>query len=69
MTEPWHQNLRNLSQGSIQYRSMMKKLKIDWPLITEIAGIGLATYGIYLISMPVAFIALGTFLIYTVEKE
>jgi len=47
----------------------MKKLKIDWPLITEIAGIGLATYGIYLISMPVAFIALGTFLIYTVEKE
>lgn len=47
----------------------MKKLKIDWSLLTEIAGVGLATYGLYLISMPIAFIALGSFLIYINEKE
>lgn len=47
----------------------MKKPKIDWSLITEIAGVGLATYGLYLISMPIAFIALGTFLVYITEKE
>ena len=47
----------------------MKKLKIDWSLLTEITGVGLATYGLYLISMPIAFIALGSFLIYINEKE
>jgi uncharacterized membrane protein YpjA len=47
----------------------MKKLRIDWSLLTEIAGVGLATYGLYLISMPIAFIALGTFLVYITEKE
>ena len=47
----------------------MKKPKLDWSLITEIAGVGLATYGLYLISMPIAFIALGTFLVYINEKE
>jgi len=47
----------------------MKKPKIDWSLLTEIAGVGLATYGLYLISMPIAFIALGSFLIYINEKE
>ncbi len=47
----------------------MKKLRIDWSLLTEIAGVGLATYGLYLISMPIAFIALGSFLIYINEKE
>jgi uncharacterized membrane protein YpjA len=48
---------------------MMKKPKIDWSLLTEIAGVGLATYGLYLISMPIAFIALGAFLVYINEKE
>ena len=47
----------------------MKKPKIDWSLLTEIAGVGLATDGLYLISMPIAFIALGTFLVYITEKE
>jgi uncharacterized membrane protein YpjA len=47
----------------------MKKLRIDWSLLTEIAGVGLATYGLYLISMPIACIALGTFLVYINEKE
>ncbi len=47
----------------------MKKFKIDWSLLTEIAGVGLATYGLFLISMPLAFIALGTFLVYINEKE
>ena len=47
----------------------MKKPKIDWSLLTEIAGVGLATYGLYLISVPLAFIALGAFLVYINEKE
>jgi uncharacterized membrane protein YpjA len=47
----------------------MKRPKIDWSLLTEIAGVGLATYGLYLISMPIAFIALGAFLVYINEKE
>jgi len=47
----------------------MKKLRIDWSLLTEIAGVGLATYGLYLISVPLAFIALGAFLVYINEKE
>jgi len=47
----------------------MKKPKLDWSLITEIAGVGLATYGLYLISVPLAFIALGAFLVYINEKE
>lgn len=47
----------------------MKKFRPDWSLLTEIAGVGLATYGLYLISMPIAFIALGVFLVYITEKE
>jgi hypothetical protein len=47
----------------------MKKLKIDWSVITEITGVGLATSGLFLIFPPVSFIALGLFLVYITEKE
>ena len=47
----------------------MKKLKIDWPVITEVTGVGLATYGIYLVDKAAAFIGLGVFLVWLTEKE
>ena len=47
----------------------MKKPKIDWSLITEITGVSLATYGIYLLNQSAAFIVLGVFLVWLTEKE
>ena len=47
----------------------MKKPKLDWPVLTEITGVGLATYGIYLVDKAAAFIALGVFLVWLTEKE
>ncbi len=47
----------------------MKKPKIDWSVLTEIAGVGLATYGIYLVDNAAVFIGLGVFLVWLVEKE
>jgi hypothetical protein len=47
----------------------MKKLKIDWPLVTEIVGIGLVGYGLYLVLPAFSFIAVGAFLIWVTEKE
>ena len=49
-------------------------MKITWPkvdlsLLTEIIGVSLATYGLFLIFPPISFIALGAFLIYITEKE
>jgi len=45
-----------------------KRLTIDWPLTTEVVGIGLVTYGVFLIFPPASFIALGGFLIWVTEK-
>lgn len=47
----------------------MKKLKIDWSVVTEVTGVGLTTYGLFLVFPPVSFIALGLFLVYITEKE
>ena len=47
----------------------MKKPKIDISLVTEIVGIGLAGYGLYLILPALSFIAVGAFLIWITEKE
>lgn len=47
----------------------MKKPKIDISLATEIVGIGLAGYGLYLILPALSFIAVGAFLIWITEKE
>jgi len=43
--------------------------KVDLSLLTEIVGVSLATYGLFLIFPPISFIALGAFLIYITEKE
>jgi hypothetical protein len=47
----------------------IKKPKIDWTLLTEIVGVSLTTYGLFLIFPPMSFIALGAFLVYVTEKE
>jgi hypothetical protein len=47
----------------------MKKPKLDWTVITEITGVGLATYGIYLVDKAAAFIGLGVFLVWLTEKN
>jgi hypothetical protein len=47
----------------------MKKPKIDMSLVTEIAGVALAGYGLFLILPALSFIAVGVFLIYVTEKE
>jgi len=46
-----------------------KKPEIDWPLTTEVIGVSLASYGLFLIFPPISFIALGGFLIWVTEKE
>lgn len=47
----------------------MKKPKIDISLVTEIVGVGLAGYGLYLVLPALSFIAVGMFLIWITEKE
>jgi len=47
----------------------VKKPKIDWSLTTEVIGVSLTTYGLFLIFPPISFIALGGFLIWVTEKE
>lgn len=38
-------------------------------LVTEIVGVGLAGYGLYLVLPALSFIAVGVFLIWITEKE
>jgi len=47
----------------------LKKKDIDWSLSTEVIGVSLAAYGLFLIFPPISFIALGAFLVYITEKE
>jgi len=47
----------------------MKKPNIDMSLVTEIVGVGLAGYGLYLVLPALSFIAVGVFLIWITEKE
>ena len=47
----------------------LKMPKIDWSLTTEVTGVALASYGLFLIFPPISFIALGGFLIWVTEKE
>jgi hypothetical protein len=46
----------------------MKLNKIDFSLIVEVVGISLVTSGLAMISLPAAFIVLGSFLIWITEK-
>jgi hypothetical protein len=43
--------------------------KINWPIATEIVGVSLVSYGLFLILPALAFIVLGSFLVYITEKE
>lgn len=47
----------------------MKLPKIDVPVVIETAGVALVTYGVFLLFPPLSFIALGSFLIWAVERE
>jgi len=47
----------------------LKKPNIDYSLVTEFIGVGLAGYGLYLIAPALSFIAIGSFLIWITEKE
>ena len=42
--------------------------KIDFTLIAEITGVVLASAGLAMFSLPIAMIALGSFLIWITEK-
>jgi len=46
----------------------MKLNKIDFSLIVEVIGISLVTSGLAMFSLPVAFIVLGSFLVWITEK-
>jgi hypothetical protein len=42
--------------------------KIDYVLIIEVIGVSLVTSGLWMLSAPVALIALGGFLVWATEK-
>lgn len=42
--------------------------KIDWTIAAEILGVALFTVGVAMISVPLAFIAVGGFLVWATEK-
>ena len=46
----------------------IKLKKIDLSLIVEVVGISLVTSGLAMISLPVSFIVLGSFLVWITEK-
>ena len=43
--------------------------KSDIPKLIEVAGVALVTVGIGLLSIPLALITLGTFLVWITEKS
>jgi hypothetical protein len=47
----------------------LKKPNIDMSLVTEIVGVALAGYGLFLILPALSFISVGVFLIWLTEKE
>lgn len=46
----------------------LKLPKVDWSTSIEVVGLSLVTYGVYLLFPPLAFITLGSFLVWAVEK-
>lgn len=42
--------------------------KIDWTLVAEVLGVALFTVGVAMFSLPLAFMAVGGFLIWATEK-
>lgn len=43
--------------------------KSDIPTLIEVVGVGFVTVGLAMLSVPLAFIALGTFLVWITEKS
>ncbi len=43
--------------------------KIDWSVLAEIIGIGLVATGIALVSIPLALVTVGGFLVWITEKN
>lgn len=42
--------------------------KIDFSLVAEVIGVALVSTGLAIISLPIAMIALGSFLVWITEK-
>ncbi len=42
--------------------------KIDWAIVTEVFGVGLFAVGVAMVSVPLALIAIGAFLVWVTEK-
>lgn len=42
--------------------------RIDFSLVAEVTGVVLVTTGIGMLSLPIAFIVLGSFLVWLTEK-
>lgn len=42
--------------------------KIDWPVVTEVVGVGLFAVGVAMIFVPAAFIVVGAFLVWITER-
>ncbi len=47
----------------------MKKPKVDMTILTEVVGLGLVGYGLFLVLPALSFIVVGAFLIWVTEKE
>lgn len=43
--------------------------KSDIPTLIEVVGVAFVTVGLAMLSVPLAFIALGTFLVWITEKS
>ena len=63
MTEQQFQYQLNQWLDSTQYKenNETKEKDMDWSLTTEVIGVSLASYGLFLIFPPISFIALGGF--------
>lgn len=42
--------------------------KLDWAIAAEVAGVALFTAGVAMISLPLALMAVGGFLVWATEK-
>jgi hypothetical protein len=42
--------------------------KIDWAIAAEVLGVALFTVGVAMISLPLALMAIGGFLVWATEK-
>lgn len=44
------------------------KTKLNWTLAIEVSGLAAATCGLAMLSVPVALVVLGSFLVWSCEK-